>query len=640
MMKNLSFCIFLLFFFSFSNAQLDESGWKSMVNQEAKNYQNLLDYNVNPNTLNYDLRYQRLDLKIDPAQVFLSGSVTSYFVPNQNLSSIYFDLTNLLTVSEVNYHGQNVSFSQLSTKELKIDFSGTLTSGVLDSLKISYSGVPQTTDRGLYFSTVAGAPVAYTLTEPYGPREWFPTKQSLNDKIEKLDLVITSPNEYDVAGNGKLMSVQSVSPTEHQTFWRTHYPIPAYLVAIGVATYAKHEDVISDPPFPFVNYIYPNNNGGSTLVNVEWTKEIMPIYEQYFGAYPYRNEKYGHMDCTAYGGAMEHATMSSMGYWGKDGIAHELVHQWFGDKITCGAWNDIWLNEGFATFGTHLAYEKLLADHAGFLTYLKNELDKATYYTQGSVYVPDADLGNVTRVFDGRLTYAKGGFVLRMLKWILGEDVFYNALREYASRPNLAYSYAKTQDFKASMEQSTSKDLIYFFNEWIYGEGYPSYQLRWNQVGNRFFLKASQTTSASNPSFFHLPLPVKLIGTNGEVLHLKLEHSENNQVFQELVDFHVSSVVFNDEYQIVEKNSNVTYDANLSVSESHLNTYSIFPNPVQDLLYVKGFDPDVDYRIYNMNGDLVLKGNIGKDDIVNVSKLKSGVYMIRIHNMSLKFLKK
>src|SRR5690606_30857250 len=139
---------------------------------------------VNPNTLNYDLRYQRLELDLDPAQQFVSGTVTSHFVPNQNISSIYFDLSNALTVSEVKYHGENLPFTQLATKEVKIDFPANIAADTLDSLSIIYSGVPDTggsAGDAFTISTQGGVPALYTLSEPYGAQEWFPTKQSLND---------------------------------------------------------------------------------------------------------------------------------------------------------------------------------------------------------------------------------------------------------------------------------------------------------------------------------------------------------------------------------------------------------------------------------------------------------------------------
>ena len=349
----------------------DEADMKSLKRSEMQRYAKMINYNVNPNTLNYDLKYQRLELELDPAQQFVSGTVTSHFVPKQNISSIYFDLSNVLTVSEVKYHGTNLSFSQLSTKEVKIDFPASISAATLDSLSIKYSGVPDVNGSAgdaFTVSTQGGTPVLFTLSEPYGAQEWFPTKQSLNDKIEKVALKITTPSQYNVASNGKLFSETLLPNSKKLTYWQTNYPIPAYLIALGITNYTKINDTMGNPPFPFVNYLYPaTTSNTTTMSNIAFTKNIMETFEQYFGPYPYRSEKYGHMQF-GWGGGMEHATMSSMGAWSRSIIAHELAHQWFGDKVTCGTWNDIWINEGFATFGEHLANEKLLMTNAQFMT--------------------------------------------------------------------------------------------------------------------------------------------------------------------------------------------------------------------------------------------------------------------------------
>ena len=215
----------------------EEAERKSMISNELMRYSKMIDYNVNPNTLNYDLRYQRLELQLDPAQQYVSGTVTSHFIPNQNMASIYFDLSNTLTVSEVKYHGSNLPFTQLSTKEVKIDFPAGIPAATLDSLSIKYSGAPDTggsAGDAFTISTQSGVPALYTLSEPYGAQEWFPTKQSLNDKIEKVDLMINTPSQYNVASNGKLFSETVLPGNRKLTFWQTNYPIPAYLIAMRI----------------------------------------------------------------------------------------------------------------------------------------------------------------------------------------------------------------------------------------------------------------------------------------------------------------------------------------------------------------------------------------------------------------------
>ncbi|MBV8325436.1 M1 family aminopeptidase [Chryseobacterium sp.] len=613
---------------------------KGLIKKEMKSFTNRMTAsNVNPNTLNYDLQYQRMDLTIDPAFNSVSGSVTSHFKPSQAMGSIYFDLTNVLTVSQVQYHGTSIPFQQLATKEVKIDFPASVPANVLDSLTIQYSGTPDPVYSTVMTGSQGGNPIFSTLNEPYGAQDWFPTKQSLNDKIERFDFKITTPSQYNVAANGKMMSETSLPNGKKLTFWRTMYATPAYLIALGITNYTKLNDTMGNPPFPFVNYVYPSTslNSGS-MANIQWTKQIMDAYENYFGPYPFRNEKYGHMEYIN-GGGMEHQTMSSMGSWGKSLIAHELAHQWFGDKVTCGTWNDIWLNEGFATFGEHFANEKLLMSNQDFMNFLSGQINYITSSTGGSVYVPDSGLSSIGRIFDSRLTYSKGGYVLRMLKWMLGDASFYQALKDYHARPALAYNYVVTSDFKVSLLQSTGKDFTEFFNDWIYGQGYPTYTIKWRQSGNQVIFNINQTQSHSSVNFFEMLLPVKVTGTGGQTAYLALNNTSNNQYITEAVSFPVASVQFNYEYQIVEKNSTVSQDNTLSVSSVDKEDFGLYPNPAKNELYIKGINKAAEFSIHAIDGKLIRKDIYQPGKSIGISALIPGTYIFTVNDKNIKFIK-
>lgn len=186
-MRNFYSLLFLAIFSTNFTAQ-ESLEHKMLVENELKSYQIKSDFNVNPNTLNYDLQYQRMDVNLDPAINYISGSVTLHFLAKESMASIYLDFTNQIPVSSVTYHGASLIFEQLPTKELKINFPNSIATNTLDSLTINYSGVPDNIGRTyFYVGTHASSPVLSTLSEPYGAQNWFPTKQSMNDKIERFD---------------------------------------------------------------------------------------------------------------------------------------------------------------------------------------------------------------------------------------------------------------------------------------------------------------------------------------------------------------------------------------------------------------------------------------------------------------------
>ncbi len=637
--------LFIAIFFGFYvavNAQMDPDK-QTLIEKEKKGFLHKMGTgNINPNTLNYDLRYQRLDLTLDPGVYHISGSATNHFVPNQSIQSIYFDLTSQLTVTQVTKQGIPLTFQQLPSNEIKIAFSAPIPAHSLDSLTIHYSGAPAPTYNAFAVHTQNSVPVMSTLSEPYGAQDWFPTKQSMNDKIEKFDFKITTPQQYSVAANGVLMSETLLPGGQKRTFWRTQYPMTAYLAAFSITNFTRFTDIIGNPPFPFINYVYPSSAANPAIMdNIEWTKQAMTLFETYFGEYPFRNEKYGHMEFGHNGVCMEHQTMSSMSSWGKYVVAHELAHQWFGNKVTCGRWNDIWLNEGFASFGEHLANEKLLMNHSQFMNYLENQKNYITSLPGGSTYVSDSQLGSVASIFNGRLIYAKGGYIVRMMKWILGETAFFQAIKEYHERPHLAYNYAVTDDLKASLFQSTSVDFTEFFNDWLYGEGYPTYTTRWKQAPNQsLILQVSQVQSHPSVSFFEMPLPVKVTGTSGEVEYLRLENTFNNQYFTVPVNFTIATVEFNDEHQLLERNSVVMMDANLSTAESSSSAVKLYPVPAENELYIDGVYRPAGYQIHSQDGRLVQEGKYMPGQAVDISTLVSGFYIISLNGNHFKFTRK
>ncbi|SDS54108.1 Por secretion system C-terminal sorting domain-containing protein [Polaribacter sp. KT25b] len=594
---------------------------------EAKSASKKVLFKANPNTSNYDITYHKLEFSVDPAVASISGKVTTTFTALQNMNSVTFDLDDNMTVIAVTENNNSVSFTQNTNDELIINLQNTLNQGNSTSVSITYSGNPTSNGFGSFeVNTHNGTPVLWTLSEPYGALGWWPCKQDLNDKIDEIDVYITAPEQYIAVTNGLEQSV-TISAGNKTTHFKHQYPIPAYLIAIAVTNYETYSHTVTNNgnPFPIVNYVYPESLS-SAQNSTEITADIMNHFIDLFGNYPFENEKYGHAQF-GWGGGMEHTTVSFMGSFDRNLIAHELAHQWFGNKVTCGSWKDIWLNEGFATYLTGLTVEHLDGDNS-FKSWRNSNISSITSSTNGAVYLSDSDTTSVGRIFNGRLSYNKGAMVLHMLRKKLGDTDFYKGLKNYITDPNLAYSYAKTPDLIAHLEAASSLDLAEFFNDWIYNQGYPTYNLEWfQQSDNSINITLNQTQSHNSVSFFEANVPVRLNGTNGEVLDLILDNSKNAQTFTKTVSFTVSSVHIDPDFHLISKNNTIVL--NTEKQNLTLHNIEIFPNPVNDFLTIKTTNNTTFNKliIYNLLGQKVFKSTKNQ---VNLSEIKKGIYIIKV----------
>ncbi|MEL0455436.1 M1 family aminopeptidase [Flavobacteriaceae bacterium SZ-1-7] len=626
----LLFCLVMAFGFS----QDYKSTLNSIREAEAKSALKKMLYKANQNTGNYDLKYHRLEFTIDPSVAFISGSVTSYFVAKENLSEITFDLASNMTVSEVIQRGSSLSFIQNVNDELVITLPALQNATVLDSLTISYSGNPVSSGFGSFEQNQhAGDPVIWTLSEPYGAKGWWPCKQDLIDKVDSIDVFITTPkfnpsNEEYIAVSNGLEQSQITNGADKTTHFKHRYPIPAYLIALAVTNYEVYSHIVQNNqnPFDIVNYVYPENLI-SAQESTAITVDIMNLFTNLFEEYPFANEKYGHAQF-GWGGGMEHTTVSFMGNFSRGLIAHELAHQWFGNKITCGSWKDIWLNEGFATYLAGLTIENLDGNVA-FNSWKQQLNSSITSAPNGAVYLSDADTTSVGRIFSGRLSYNKGAMVLHMLRKRLGDAVFFQGMKDYLADGNHAYGYAKTEDFIVFMEAASGEDLNEFFNDWLYNQGYPTYTIHWSQPStNQVQINISQTQSDASVSYFEAPIPLRLTGTLGETLDITLNNTVNNEDFFNVVNFTVASVEFDPESDLISKNNSVILGVNQPDLKSQLLLY---PNPSsEDIIIEKPESLNVsEIKVFNALGQLLYQSNWSSN--IKTSSFSSGVLFIKFY---------
>jgi len=588
---------------------------------------------------NYDLKYHYLQFEVDPAVQYINGLVTSYFkATTDNVSQITFDLVDVLSVDSVIYHGQKIS-STHADDILSINLPVAIGINTIDSVSVFYQGVPPTGSGFGAFITSShnGTPIMWTLSEPYGAKEWWPCKQVLTDKSDSIDIVIIHPEGYKAAANGVLVS-ETLKDGKIHTHWKHRHPITAYLIAFAVTNYATYSDYVpwGNNSIQVLNYVFPESLDYAKA-STPATIPIMQLYNQLFITYPYSDEKYGHAQF-GWGGGMEHQTMSFMVNFGFDLIAHELAHQWFGDYITCSSWKNIWLNEGFATYCESLTHEHGLSG-TNWTSWKKDEISYITQQPGGSLYV--ADTTSVNNIFNGRLSYAKGGMVLHMLRGEIGDTAFFRGIRSYLNDPKLANAFASTENFQAHMEAESGKDLNYFFQDWVYGQGYPMYTVLWSQgEDNIGYVRISQTTSHSSVSFFELNVPIKFYGEGRDTI-LIFKNTQNNQEFPWQLDFKVSSIYLDPNADIITKSPVVQS----IIQPSSQEKIKLSPNPVKNELFVDMYE-NTEFKsvvIKNLSGQNVR--DLGSTEYkkhfsFDLHNLPGGLYFIILQNDSNHFVKK
>jgi len=325
---------------------------------------------------------------------------------------------------------------------------------------------------------------------------------------------------------------------------------------------------------------------------------MLRFFSATYGLYPFIKEKYGHAEFGRLAG-MEYQTISSMGYWSDGIIAHELTHQWFGDKITCKDWHHIWLNEGFATYGEAL-YEEYVRGKISYDGYMLATMNVAKNAV-GSIYVRDVE--SVEEIFDPTRSYAKGATVLHMLRKIIGDSLYFASIKKYTSDTSFAYKNAVTQDFERSVEITTGQDLGYFFNQWIYGENYPKYNvsISSSDAGGGFYnvaLKIEQEVN-TNPAFFTMPVEIRLYLDEGDTTFTVFNNAQI-QTFSFTTKGRPNSFKVDPDRKILcaIKGDEPVTPVSYSLAQNYPNPF----NPSTTITYQVFRTSDIRLTVYNMLG--------------------------------------
>jgi len=581
----------------------------------------------------YDVKCYKLDINVDNQSTQIWGNTTVIVqLSKDNIDTIALELTDHALIDSIKINDLVKSFTHTNDL-IKIPIQFITSKNELMDIKVFYS-VPniQTVWKNGVFNGLnpMGSPVTWSLSEPYEAKTWFPCKQDLNDKADSVSVSVTVPDTLMAGSNGILTRIDNLPHRKIKYEWKTKYPVDYYLISFSVANYLDYsfKALINDDDSIIIqNFIY--NDSSFFRVNktdIDETSELLKLFSAKFGAYPFKMEKYGH--CMApLGGGMENQTMTTLSSFGFDLVAHELSHQWYGDKVTCASWQDIWLNEGFASYCELVAYENLKSK-SEYITWLNKIHTLIKSQPDGSVFITQKEALDETRIFDYRLTYRKGASILHMIRYeINNDDLFYNILKSYLDK----YSglTASTDDFKNFLEQKSQINFDRFFNQWYYGEGYPILSIKWVQKNDSLYLTIIQTVSApAKTNFFNLTVDLNLEFYGGDTLLRIKQDIANESITVPFSHLLYKITADPDEWLLLQIDT-----VQRILPENIHGHFNLFPNPAHDEAYVENYNllEKFSIKIYDQSGIIRREMKVADPIVkINLNDLALGVYHIVI----------
>jgi aminopeptidase N len=629
----------LLLFVSFRSV-----GQESAIHCSKRDHRT---HNVKSATLNvgqiaetekYDVHFYQLDLTMTNVSTTLSGTGSIHATAKQALDSVLFELFSTFAITQIRLNGAPISYTRVASA-VKVPVNAIANESFI--IDVDYNGTPptaQTNPLGGSGMTAASSPswgnkVVWSLSEPFSAFEWFPCKQSLTDKADSCAVSITVPDSCKAGSNGILEHVTLLGNGQTRYDWKHRHPIDYYLISVSVAKYVEY-NVYANPvgaPSPILiqNYIYDNPG---TLPNfqadIDETADFIELYYDLYGPYPFEDEKYGHCMAPISGG-MEHQTMTTQGFFEKTLTSHELAHQWWGDNVTCASWCDIWINEGFASYSEFLMLENLYPGEEG--PSMQQVHNSVMNQAGGSVWVLDSL--NESRIFSGRLTYDKGAGIIHTMRYLINNDnLFFDALRAFQVAFKDSTSTGIT--FKNFMENFTGVNLTPFFNEWYFGEGYPTYSVKWNQSGNDVAVEISHLSSMQSvtPTFTNdIDLRFTRQGQADTIIRFNINsNAEQFSIYN--IGTITGAIGIDPKNWIINKVGSISEDPNLHVGIVNTEVNSgmrVFPNPSNGEFSIQNIPLNAySYEIFDQSGKFILTKKVTKDERIRLTDLSEGTYIL------------
>ena len=462
------------------------------------------------NQADYDVRYYGLNIKLNFIDATVEGQV-DYKIRSSiaALSAVDLNLHDQLVVDSIKFGDTPAAFTRANNL-LSITTPTAYATNVEFDFSVYYHGVPYYDgQRGMTFSYVSGYPMCFTFCSPFAARHWWPCKDHMIDKPDSMDIFVDYPAAYKVASNGVIVSDAPSGVDRKLVHYKHMYPIATYLVAIACADFVFDQQTWNYGPYstPVVTYTLPNATDSKAAFDT-WMLPVLTHLSDKFGTYPFATEKAGSANF-GWGGAMENQTCSFYlpTFYDSWVIAHETSHQWWGDMLSAKTFNHVWLKEGFASYSESIFFESYYDSLAAYLGHMQTQ----KYLGPGTVYVENLDPDSI---FDGNLTYDKGSWVVHMLRGVLGDTTFFRVIGDYYNS-QYRFNSLTTEDFAALVSTSVGTDMTWYFNEWIYGDGHPDYQITWHCQRDTsggfdlyYFVKQTQTGTQ-----FRMPIRTQFVTT-------------------------------------------------------------------------------------------------------------------------------
>ncbi|MGE0598275.1 MAG: M1 family aminopeptidase [Dehalococcoidia bacterium] len=485
-----------------------------------------------------DVKHSKIDIKLDLPQKQVSGTVTHTVAPlNDDTRFVHFDAIDM-EISSVSVARKPAEFSY-DGETLRVDLGEGRKRGQDLPLAIAYSATPRI---GMYFigpdNGYPDKPVqVWTQCQDEDTRYWLPCFDHPSEK-QTSEVIVTVPGSWYALSNGRLLENKANRDGTRRFHWHQDRPHSTYLFTLAAGELERID--ASTKGLTIDYFVEPRDVADATRVFAN-TPEMIALFERLFDSkYPWSKYSQVVVRDFVFGG-MENTTATTMtenilfdskaarDFTSDPLISHELAHQWFGDLLTCRDWSHGWLNESFAT------YLEMLWDehHQGIDYYRQGQIENADLYFGERYRRPI-----VTNVFHepidlfDRHLYEKGSVVLAMLRSLLGDDQFFRSMQRYV-RENQERSVI-TQDLASAISAETGRNLDWFFDQWVYKPGHPSFKVSWNYDDDTKLATVSvgQTQSTSDgTAIFRMPVTIDFRKGRGRPQSFRVEITDKEHSF-------------------------------------------------------------------------------------------------------------